>query len=155
MRPFMRAAVSTAVSRLFSSLKRRMPAASRPKALPSRTPDTESVSSVSAVMSTTVSCTARHFLWPAWPVRCVNHANTGTIANDRTVSCQLMRSIATSELTRMTTFASESWATWVMTSSMPETSFVRRDWISPVRVAVKNRSGIRLSRSYRSPAGPA
>ena len=31
----------------------------------------------------------------------------------------------------------------VMTLSMPPTSFDSRDWISPVRVPVKNRSGIR------------
>ena len=72
----------------------------------------------------------------------------GTIANESTVSCQLITSIATSELTRMTTFASESWATCVITSSIRPTSFVSRDWISPVRVAVKKRSGIRFSRAY-------
>jgi hypothetical protein len=77
-------------------------------------------------------------------VRCVSHAKNGTTQNVRTVSSQLNTSIATSELIRMTTFASESWATWVITSSISPTSFVSLDWISPVLVSVKKRSGIRF-----------
>jgi hypothetical protein len=55
--------------------------------------------------------------------------------------------MATSELITMTTFATVSCPTCVTTSSTPATSFVSRDWISPVLVFVKKRSGIDFSRS--------
>ena len=44
----------------------------------------------------------------------------------------------------MTTFASTDEAVFVTTFWMPPTSLASRDWISPVRVPVKNRSDIAL-----------
>ena len=42
----------------------------------------------------------------------------------------------------MTTFDSRLAAVEVTTDCTPPTSFASRDWISPVRVVVKNRSGM-------------
>ena len=50
--------------------------------------------------------------------------------------------MATSVLIRMTMFDRIADAVSVTTDCTPPTSFDSRDWISPVRVDVKNRSGI-------------
>ena len=50
--------------------------------------------------------------------------------------------IATIELATMTMFERIDEAVFVTTLWTPPTSFWRRDWISPVRVAVKKRSDI-------------
>ncbi len=64
-------------------------------------------------------------------------------ASDRTVSCQLMRNMATIVLAATATLLVRLAAVSVTTAWIPPTSFARRLWISPVRVSVKNRSGIR------------
>jgi hypothetical protein len=63
--------------------------------------------------------------------------------SDSTVSCQDSTSIATNVLMMITRFARIVAAVSVTTDWTPPTSLARRDWISPVRVFVKNRSGIR------------
>jgi hypothetical protein len=72
----------------------------------------------------------------------VSHTKTGSIASDRTVSSQESTSIAMTVETMITTLDRIDDAVSVTTVCTPPTSFARRDWISPVRVAVKNRSGI-------------
>ena len=59
------------------------------------------------------------------------------------VSRQSRRTIATIVLRATATLAVTELAVSVTTAWTPPTSFARRLWISPVRVAVKNRSGIR------------
>ena len=61
--------------------------------------------------------------------------------SDSSVSCQLSSVIAMTVLTTTATFAVIDAAVSVTTDWMPPTSFASRLWISPVRVAVKNRSG--------------
>ena len=63
------------------------------------------------------------------------------IPSDRIVSCQLSSAIATTVLIVTATFDVIDAAVSVTTDWTPPTSFASRLWISPVRVAVKNRSG--------------
>ncbi len=60
--------------------------------------------------------------------------------SERTVNCQDSTSIAMSVLRSVTMLDSNDVAVSVTTDWMPPTSFVRRDWISPVRVPVKKRN---------------
>jgi hypothetical protein len=65
----------------------------------------------------------------------------GVIPSDRIVSCQLRRSIAITVLTVTARLDVIDAAVSVTTDWTPPTSFASRLWISPVRVAVKKRSG--------------
>ena len=62
--------------------------------------------------------------------------------SDSTVSCHDSRSIAISVLTITTMFDRMLDTVSVNTACTPPTSFAMRDWISPVRVVVKNRKGM-------------
>ena len=62
--------------------------------------------------------------------------------SESNVSGSERRSIAISVLMMVTTFARSDAAVLVTTDCTPPTSLARRDWISPVRVVVKNRSGM-------------
>jgi hypothetical protein len=64
------------------------------------------------------------------------------------VSCQLSTSIATRVESRITRFDSTLEAVSVITVCRPPTSLASLDWISPVRVAVKNRRGMLWRCSY-------
>ena len=61
---------------------------------------------------------------------------------DSTVSCHESRSIAISVLMITTTLARMFDIVSVTTAWTPPTSLASRDWISPVRVVVKKRSGM-------------
>ncbi len=63
--------------------------------------------------------------------------------SDISVSSHEMIVIATTVLSTITTFERTLEAVSVTTSCTPPMSFESRDWISPVRVEVKKRSGIR------------
>jgi hypothetical protein len=90
--------------------------------------------SASAVWVSALTCRRR------WPTARVSQANSGSVTSDSTVSCQDSTSIATSVDSRITTLDRMVLAVSVITVCRPPTSLARRDWISPVRVAVKNRS---------------
>ena len=78
----------------------------------------------------------------ARPTLTVSQRNSGISASDRRVSGTESQIIAISVLMIVTMFASTLDAVSVTTDCTPPTSFARRDWISPVRVVVKNRSGM-------------
>ncbi len=78
----------------------------------------------------------------ARPTLTVSQMKIGVMQSERMVSCTEISSIAISELTMMTTFDSRLAAVDVTTLCTPPTSLARRDWISPVRVVVKNRNGM-------------
>ena len=61
-----------------------------------------------------------------------------------------MMNMATIVLSETATLDVIEDAVSVTTACTPPTSFASRDWISPVRVAVKNRSGIRWRCEYRA-----
>ena len=72
----------------------------------------------------------------------------GVIASESSVSCGLSRSMAMMVLMVIATFEVIDEAVSVTTAWTPPTSFARRLWISPVRVAVKNRNGSRCRCAY-------
>ncbi len=72
----------------------------------------------------------------------------GVMASDSSVSCQLSSSIAMTVLAVIAMFDVIDEAVSVTTACTPPTSLARRLWISPVRVAVKNRSGRRWRCAY-------
>ncbi len=78
----------------------------------------------------------------ALPTRTVSQRKNGIRNSDRIVSCTESTNIAISVLMITTTFDRIDDAVSVTTVWTPPMSFERRDWISPVRVAVKNRSGM-------------
>ena len=63
--------------------------------------------------------------------------------SDSSVSCQLIRNIATIVLTATARLLVRLAAVSVTTDWTPPTSFDSRLWISPVLVSVKKRRGIR------------
>ncbi len=105
-------------------------------------PLTESVSSVIAVRSARVFCVLVATSRRARPTLTVSHRKSGRSASDSSVSGTESTSIAISVLMIVTTLASTFEAVSVTTDCTPPTSFESRDWISPVRVAVKNRRGM-------------
>ena len=68
--------------------------------------------------------------------------------SDSSVSRQSMSTMATIVDSATATFDVTELAVSVTTACTPPTSFVSRLWISPVRVAVKNRRGIRWRWAY-------
>ena len=114
-----------------------------PNVLPSRIPDTERVSSVTALISArrfwVSPLTSRRTL----PTRKVRYRKNGSIPRLSRVRRQSMRTIATIVDSATATLDVIEAAVSVTTACTPPTSLDRRDWISPVRVDVKNRSGIR------------
>ena len=79
----------------------------------------------------------------------MSHRNSGINASDRRVSCTDRINIAISVLMIVTTLASTLEAVSVTTFWTPPTSLASRDWISPVRVVVKNRRGMNCRWAYR------
>jgi hypothetical protein len=95
------------------------------------------------VRSASVFCVLVATSRRARPTLAVSTRKNGIIASDSTVRGTDSTSIAISVLAITTTFDRIDDAVSVTTVCTPPTSFARRDWISPVRVVVKNRSGIR------------
>ena len=93
---------------------------------------------MSAIVFCVVEATSRRAL----PTRTVSHRNNGIRQSDRSVSGTDRNSIATSVEMMTTTLDRIDDAVSVTTVCTPPTSFERRDWISPVRVEVKNRNGM-------------
>jgi hypothetical protein len=141
-RPIIVCRICSPVRRSFSCEYRPISWRCRPNDLPRRIPETLRVSSVIAVRSARVFWVLVATSRRARPTFTVSHTNTGVIASDRSVSGTEITSIAITELTMMTTFDKAFDAVSVTTLCTPPTSFERRDWISPVRVVVKNRSGM-------------
>ena len=114
-----------------------------PKVLPSRIPETDSVSSVTALISAS-RCWVSLLTWRrTLPTRYVRYMKNGVIPSDSSVSCQLSRHIAMTVAIVTARLDVIEAAVSVTTACTPPTSFASRLWISPVRVAVKNRSGSR------------
>ncbi len=130
------------VSRWFSSSNRAISWRWRPNDFDSRMPLTLSVSSVIEVMSAIVLCVLVATSRRARPTFTVSQRNSGSSAMDSRVNGTERISIATSVLMIVTRFDSTLEAVSVTTVCTPPTSFESRDWISPVRVVVKNRRGM-------------
>ena len=77
------------------------------------------------------------------PTRNVRYMKNGSRPSDRSVSRQSMRNIAMTVLIAIARLLVTELAVSVTTDWTPPTSLASRLWISPVRVSVKNRSGMR------------
>ena len=106
----------------------------------SSTPDTDSVSSLMALIAASDSCVDRDTWRRRSPTVLVSQKKAGTVMTATMVSCQLRMIIATMVETKMTTLARMLEAVVVTTVWMPPTSLASRDWISPVLVPVKKAS---------------
>ena len=111
-----------------------------PNTLASRTPDTDSVSSLMALIAASDSWVDRATCRRRSPTVLVSQKNAGTVMTATMVSCQLRMIIATMVETKMTTLARMLEAVVVTTVWTPPTSLASRDWISPVLVPVKKAS---------------
>jgi hypothetical protein len=103
-------------------------------------PETESVSWVMAVTSAAASWASAVTLRRRSPTILDMTRNTGMDATDTAVSCQDMEVIATRVLMNMAVLDRTLDRVLVTTFCIPPTSLAIRDWISPVRVPVKNPS---------------
>ena len=117
----------------------------------SSTPDTDSDSSVIAVMSESDSCVRPARARRTRPTRIWSTTNSGTSATATMVSCHDSSSIATSAATTVTTLPRIELAVSESTDCTPPTSLASRDWIAPVRVAVKNARSMRCRCSNSRP----
>ncbi len=106
-------------------------------------PLTLSVSSVWAVISASDFCVSPDTSRRTLPTRNVRYMKKGSRPSDRSVSRQSMRNIAMTVLIETARLLVTEAAVSVTTAWTPPTSFASRLWISPVRVSVKNRSGMR------------
>ena len=148
VRPTISWRMARSARRWFSSRKRLSSSRRRPNTLLSRIPDTDSVSSVIALISALDCCACAVTFRRTAPARYVYQTNSGVIASESTVSCQEITVMAMTVLSSVTTLDSSDVAVSVTTDWIPPTSLVRRDWISPVRVPVKKRSDIPCRCAY-------
>ena len=133
-----------------SSRKRAVSSSWRPKTLLSSTPETDSVSSVIAVIAAVDSWAWRATSRRRSPTRRASRTKTGMMATDSRVRGTLRNSIATTADSTVTTVDRTVEAVLVTTPETAVTSLDSRDWISPVRVPVKNDSGSSRRWAYRS-----
>jgi hypothetical protein len=103
-RPIIVCRICKPVRRVFSPRKRSISWRWRPNAFDSRMPETDSVSSVTAVKSASVFCVLVATSRRARPTLTVSHRKNGMSESDRTVSCHESNVIAMSVLTMTTTF---------------------------------------------------
>ena len=114
-----------------------------PNVLPSRIPETDSVSSVTALISARRFCVSPLTSRRTFPTRNVRYRKNGSIPRLMSVRRQSMNTIATIVDSATATLEVIEDAVSVTTACTPPTSLDSLDWISPVRVAVKKRSGMR------------
>ncbi len=124
-------------------------------AFASRIPETDSASCVIAESSESDSCTWVAMRARRWPTLRCTTASSGSSTIAISASCQLSRNMATNAAITVTVLPTTDDTVFDSTFATPPTSFARRDWITPVRVRVKNPSSIssrRLNRRSRSEA---
>jgi hypothetical protein len=139
-RPAMRERTSRSASRSDSRSKPSASAALRPIDLPSSTPDTLSDSCTSDEMSAITPWRSVVIFLRWLPTRRATPTNTGVSASEKTASRQSSRIIATIVAATVVTLETIEVAVLVTTVCTPPMSLAMRDWISPVRVRVKNAS---------------
>ena len=140
-RPAMRELHLELGARSADSREKRSPAPrARPIVLPSRIPETDSDSSTSVEMSASVRCCVAVIARRCLPTRRVRKTKKGSSPSEKTARRQSSRNIATTVAITVVRFETIEVAVDVTTVSTPPMSFAIRDWISPVRVRVKNAS---------------
>ena len=111
-------------------------------------PETDSVSWVITVISAMDFWVRDVISLRLCPTHWARKKYRGTVATATRVSCHDRYTIAPRVLARMAMLAMVSLRVVVTTCWMPPTSFDTRDWISPVRVLVKNRSDMPCRCAY-------
>ena len=109
-------------------------------------PETDSASCVIADSSDSDSCVAVAICARRWPTLRCTTASSGSSTIAIRASCQLSRNIATNAAMTVTVLPTTDETVLERTFATPPTSFASRDWITPVRVRVKNPSSISCSR---------
>ena len=139
-RPAIRERTSRSASRADSPSKRSASSAPRPIVLPSRIPETLSDSCTSEEMSAIAPCLTVVIFLRWLPTRRASSTKNGVSPSENSASRQSSRNIATTLATTVVTLETIEVAVVVTTVCTPPMSLAIRDWISPVRVFVKNAS---------------
>lgn len=108
-------------------------------------PLTDSDSVTVAAIVAICFCRWRVIFLRSRPTRRLIHTNTGSRSSETTVSRQSSASIATTVAMTAVRLETSEVAVEVTVACMPPMSLAIRDWTSPVRVRVKNASGMRCS----------
>ena len=103
-------------------------------------PETDSDSWTSEEMSAIAPCLTVVILRRWLPTRRASSTKNGSSASENSASRQSSRNIATTLATTVVTLETIDAAVLVTTFCTPPMSLAIRDWISPVRVRVKNAS---------------
>ena len=103
-------------------------------------PDTLSDSCTSEEMSAIAPCLTVVIFLRCWPTRRASSTKNGSRPSENTARRQSSRNIATTLATTVVTLETIEVAVLVTTVCTPPMSLAIRDWISPVRVLVKNAS---------------
>ena len=139
-RPAMRERTSRSARFADSPSKRSASSALRPMVLPSRMPETLSDSCTSEEMSAIAPCLVAVISRRRLPTCRAISTKIGVSANENSASRQSRISIAITVAITVVTFEVIDVAVVVTTFCTPPMSLAMRDWISPVRVLVKNAS---------------
>ena len=142
-RPVIRLRTSRSAIPFDSSVNRPARSSPRPIVLPSMIPETDSDSATSADRSARRFCCCEVIRRRILPTRWVIQTLGGTNTSENSARRQSSRHMATSDATTVVTLDAIVVAVVVTTLSSPPMSLAIRDWISPVRVRVKNASDIR------------
>ena len=106
-------------------------------------PETDSDSWTSEEMSAIAPCLVAVISRRWLPTVAASSTKIGVSASENSASRQSSSSIATTVAITVVTFETIEVAVVVTTFCMPPMSLAMRDWISPVRVCVKNASDSR------------
>ncbi len=139
-RPAIRDFTSRSASRADSPSKRSASSPPWPVVLPSRIPDTLSDSCTSEEMSAIAPCLTVVIFLRCAPTRRARSTKKGSSPSENSASRQSSRNIATTLARTVVTLETIEVAVVVTTVCTPPMSLAIRDWISPVRVFVKNAS---------------
>ena len=137
-RPAIRERTSRSASRSDSRSNRSASSSPRPIVLPSRIPDTDSDSCTSEEMSAIAPWRVAAILRRWLPTRRASSTKNGVRPSENSASRQSRNIIAMTVAITVVTLETIEVAVLVTTFCTPPMSLAIRDWISPVRVRVKN-----------------
>ena len=139
-RPAIRERTSRSARLADSRSKRSASSVLRPIVLPSRIPETDSDSCTSEEMSAIAPCLVAVIARRRSPTRRAISTKIGVRPSENSARRQSSRTIAITVAITVVTLEVIEVAVVVTTFCTPPMSLAMRDWISPVRVLVKNAS---------------
>jgi hypothetical protein len=146
-RPAILDRISRSTSSRDSPAKSSISAGARPMVRPSRIPLTDSDSSTIADIPASLRCRAAVIRRRSSPTRRLIHTKHGNITSDTAASRQSSANMAMIAATTEVKLETMEVAVVVTVDCMPPISLAMRDCTSPVRVVVKNASGILCNRA--------